>query len=532
MSDYTLESSTFDDIELLAEVSQLLTMLDLEHVLQRVMKLVAKAVGATQVSLFLHEDDRVDWDHIFTVRDLSPDESVRVVKQVLDAGFAGWVYRNKQGDIIRDTETDERWIIFPNDPIVTRSALCAPFLYNDRVIAVVTLIHPEPDHFSEYHLQLMTIIANQATIAIRNAQLFNRMRQQQHQLEAILQSIADILLVLDRDGSVIMLNNPALSLMREERQSQIIGRHLRHFVERDKVFDPINEIISADLNTNNQWSFETRSESQQRDFQVRMSVWEDQAFSLVGYVVVMHDITMLRDLHRFKDEMLRVATHDLRSPLALISGYADMILMDTPDSESPIHEHVETIKAITERMGYLVEDLLRVERIRNSPLELHERTDITAIVKVVLVNMRPAAQTKNLEFRQDAQLEDMPRLVVDPVLIRQAMENFINNAIKYTPENGVIVVKAYYKDEKFYYVVEDSGIGIPQEHLPYIFESFYRVKTVENTQNGSGLGLSLVSNVIKRHEGEVWVKSVEGKGSQFGFWIPLRQSQHEESQSD
>lgn len=524
MSDYQIESSTFDDIELLAEVSQLLTMLDLEHVLQKVMKLVAKAVGATQVSLFLHEDDHVDWEHIFTVRDLSPDESVRVVKRVLDEGFAGWVYRNKQGDIILDTDKDERWITFPDDHIVTRSALCVPFLHNDRVIAVVTLIHPKPNHFSEYHLQLMTIIANQATIAIRNAQLFYRMRQQQHQLEAILQSITDVLLVLDRDGKVIMLNNPALELLRVNRQSLVINKHLNKFVEKDKVFEPINEIISADLTTNNQWSFETRSESQQRDFQVRMSVWEDQAFSLVGYVIVMHDITMLRDLHRFKDEMLRVATHDLRSPLALISGYADMILMDTPDPDSPIYEHVDTIKGITERMGILVEDLLRIERIRNSPLELHERTDLSAIVKVVLVNMRPAAEAKSLEFRHEIQLDNMPRFVVDPVLIRQSMENFISNAIKYTSEQGVVVVKAYYKDEKFYYIVEDSGIGIPEEHLSYIFESFYRVKTVENTQNGSGLGLSLVSNVIKRHEGEVWVKSVVDKGSQFGFWLPLRQA--------
>lgn len=520
MAQYEIEQPTLEDFKLLAEVSQLLTLLDLEHVLQKVMRLVADAVGASRVSLFLHEDDRVDWEHIFTMRDLPPDESVRVVKKVLDEGFAGWVYRNRQGDIIRDTQQDDRWIIFPNDTLVARSAICVPFLYNDRVIAVVTLIHPEPNHFSSYHLRLMTIIANQATIAIRNAQLFNRMRQQQRQLETILQSISDVLLVLNQNGEIILLNNAALELLGIQRQTRVLHRHISQFAASDTVFQPLQEIISASLHSNQEWSFETRSEQRQLDFQVRMSVWHDEVFGVMGYVIVMHDITTLRDLHRFKDEMLRVATHDLRSPLALISGYADMISLDTPDEESPIHEYVDVIKVSTEKMGTLVEDLLRVERIRTSPLELHEQTDLGALVKVVLVNTRPAAKAKSISLSSDIRLNGMPRFEVDPVLIRQAMENLISNALKYTDDSGAIRVRAYYEQNRFHFVVEDNGVGISSEHLPYIFESFYRVKTVANTQKGSGLGLSLVKNVIRRHHGDVWVKSEEGVGSQFGFWLP------------
>jgi len=520
MAEYELEQPTLEDFKLLAEVSQLLTLLDLEHVLQKVMKLVADAVGANRVSLFLHEDDRVDWEHIFTMRDLPPDESVRVVKKVLDEGFAGWVYRHRRGDIILDTEQDDRWIVFPNDTLVARSAMCVPFLYNDRVIAVVTLIHAEPNHFSNYHLRLMTIIANQATIAIRNAQLFNRMRQQQRQLETILQSISDVLLVLNQNGEAILLNNAALDLLGYQRQARVMNRHISHFATLDTVFKPIQEIIGAALHQNQNWSFESRSEKHGLDFQVRMSIWRDEVFGVMGYVIVMHDITTLRDLHRFKDQMLRVATHDLRSPLALIAGYADMISLDTPDGESPIHEYVDVIKVSTEKMGTLVEDLLRVERIRTTPLELHEQTDLASLVKVVLVNMRPAAKAKSIHLSSELRLEGLPRFVVDPVLIRQSMENFINNAIKYTDEGGTIRILAYYEANRFHFVVEDNGLGIAAEHLPYVFESFYRVKSIANTQKGSGLGLSLVKNVIRRHYGDVWVKSEEGVGSQFGFWLP------------
>ena len=204
---------TFEDLELLVEVSQLLTVVDLDSVLQEVIKLAGRAVGASKTSLFLHEGEAIDWPHIITMRNLPPDQSVQVVRKVMDTGFAGWVYRHKRGDIIPDTDTDPRWIIFPDDTVITRSAMCVPFLYDDSVIAMITLVHPEANHFKPYHLRLMEIIANQATIAIRNAQHFNRMNEQRRQLEAVLQSITDVLLVLDEQGHIRIVNDAALPLL-------------------------------------------------------------------------------------------------------------------------------------------------------------------------------------------------------------------------------------------------------------------------------------------------------------------------------
>lgn len=520
-----LEQPTFEDLELLAEVSQLLTLTDLNGVLQRVIDLAAKAVGATKSSLFLHEGDTVDWQHLFTVRDLSADESVKVVTKVLDDGFAGWVYKHKRGDIIEDALHDDRWITFPDDPVKVRSALCVPFIDKNRVIAVVTLTHHEPNHFTPYHLRLMTIITNQANIAIRNAQLFNRLRSQRRQLETILQSISDVLLVLDQNGDILLVNDAALPLLDLGSQAEVQNRHLAEFMMKDKVFEPIVEIISSDLHQEI-WAFESRSERHQIDYNVTMSVWRDDN-RLMGYVIVMHDVTTLRDLHRFKDEMLQVASHDLRSPLALIAGYADMVKMDTPDPHSPIHDYVDVIKRSIERMGGLIDDLLRVERIRSSPLELHEQVDLEGLVKIVLVNMRPSALAKHQEFNAKLKLNGVPRISADPVLLRQAMENLISNAIKYTPEGGSITIYSHYDAQRFHFIVQDTGIGIPKEHQAYVFESFYRVKNSKTkAEKGSGLGLSLVKNVIARHSGEVWVKSRVNRGSRFGFWLPIPKTEN------
>ncbi len=512
------------EVELLAEVSQLLTDVDLDKVMQKVIALSGRVAGASRTSLFLHEHHRVDWERLITVRPLTHDETVQVVSRVLDEGFAGWVVRHKQGAIITDTEEDERWITFADDTFETRSALCVPFLLQGEVMAVLTLVHEEPNHFQPYHLRLLEIIANQAAIAIRNAQLFNHLDEQKLRLQAILQSIGETMLVLDRQGNIEMVNTPALALLGAETTAEVVGKHLADFASQEDALHPIIEIIKADLTEHQDWKFEARSEKRQMDYQVSMSVWRDPGERRTGYVVVMHNITELRDLSRFKDEMLQVVSHDLRSPLALIAGYADMVKLDTPDQTSPVHEYVDYIRSAIERMSNLIEDLLRVERIRQSPLELHESTDIAALVKVVIVNLRPSAEAKELNFRSELQLQHIPRIVADPVLIRQAMENFINNAIKYTEPGGEVLVRSYYDSEYFYFEVTDTGVGIPAEHLNYVFEAFYRVDSVKVAQKGSGLGLSLVKNVIARHNGETWVQSEVGLGSTFGFKLPLRPS--------
>lgn len=520
MAEFDKDNPTFEDLSVLAEASQLLTVLDLDQVLHKVIALVSNRMGAQKTSLFLHEDEAVAWEHLITMRNLSPDQSIKVVSQVLAEGFAGWVLHNKKGDIINDTEKDDRWIVFPDDPIKARSAMCVPFIINGEVIASLTLIHEQPNHFRPFHLSLMEIIANQTSVAIRNAQLFNHIREQRRQLHAVLQSMHDVLIVLDQNKEIVMLNESALPLLGVTMQAEAIGMSLEHFVMVDDVFVPVIERFHSGMDTQ-RWSFESRSERRNIDYHIRMSIW-DADEEILGYVVVMHDVTRLTDLSRFKDEMLRVASHDLRSPLALVSGYADMVVLDTPDEESPVHFYVDTIKGQVEKMSILVDDLLRVERIRTTPLELRERTDMVALMKLLLVNSRPSAIAKNIQLETDIQLEGIPLIVTDPVLIRQSMENLISNAMKYTAEEGTVKVSSYYDDTRFYFTVEDTGIGIPEDARAFVFESFYRVQSHKNKARGSGLGLSLVKNVIKRHDGDVWVKSEEDVGSLFGFWIPLQ----------
>lgn len=520
MTNYNLESpSSLADFELLAEVSQLLTVTDLDGVLQRVIDLAARAVGAAKVSLFLQDEGSNSWLRLLTSRQLDPLESLQVVKSVIDKGLAGWVMQNKQGALVRDTETDDRWHVFPDDTLVVRSVLCIPLIQNDEVSAVITLSHPEPNHFNDHHLRLMTIIANQMMIAVRNAQLFDRMLMQQQQLEAIIHAIPDVLLVVNEQSRVILVNHSALALFDTLTHNVLIGLDLADVASIDSAFAPLLE-----LNTHSPgegpWMFNARSNRYRQDLIVTVAPWADEFGRNAGHIILMHDVTTLRDLNRFKSEMLKMASHDLRSPLGLIVGYCDLIEMDA-EPESPLTDYIDVIRRSTRRMNNLLDDLLRVEEIRNSPDELMVPTQFGDLVAKVVESGRMLTAAKHQEFIADIELDNLPPIYMDPVLIREAMENLVSNAAKYTPEEGRVLIQAFYDERRVHFIVEDNGVGILESEVERIFNWGYRAKKHTNsTIEGTGLGLALVKSVVERHRGEVWAQSEEGVGSRFVLWLP------------
>lgn len=514
---------TFEDLELLVEVSQLLTLNDLNDVMEEVMRLSASAVGAAKASLFLHNGNEVDWNYVFTARNLQGADSIRVVSTVLDEGLAGWVIRNQKPAIVTDTETDDRWHIFPDDTSNARSAMCVPLMYQDEVVAVLTVHHGEKNHFNAYHLRLLTIIANQAMVAVRNSQLFQRLQEKQQQLEAVLQSVPDVLLVMDDKGELIVVNDGGTKLLGLGAAADAAGQPLSHFRHLDIVDELLDRITNQDNTLLDELDigFEARSFQYERDYVVHVSGWTEPHGSRCGGVVIMHDVTTLRDLFRFKDEMLRIVSHDLRSPLSIISGYADMMEYDLPP-DSQLMDFTEAIRRSVERMNNLLEDLLKVRQIDEKGLHLESDTVLIDLVRPIYQGVLLEANQKQQHVETDFQLDETVLGTVDTTLLRQAMENLASNAVKYTPEGGHIVLRARVDEKRFYYEVEDDGIGIPEDSLPHLFESFYRVNpTRDTTISGAGLGLSLVKSIVERHQGQVWVESEEGVGSTFGLWVPI-----------
>lgn len=520
----SLQQPPVEILKLLTEVSQLLTSLDLETVMKQVVDLMSNTVGAQHATLFLHTEGDIDWDHIFLTRDTDLEESRLVMRTILDEGLAGWVMRHRQSALVYDTETDPRWIRFPDDQDSPRSVLCVPFIHNEDVLAVLTLAHPEPAHFTEQHLEVVTIVGYQAGVAIRNAQHFHESRAQQRQLEMILQALPEILFVLDGEGRILRINNGVQTLLGVEdplEPQAIIGHQLREFVAEGQpghLLTPAQKYIEHPGKGMRPWSFETRDEQAGRDYQVVVSTWDIPDTPGGGFIVLMHDITTLRDLSRFKDEMLRVVSHDLRSPLALIISARELLDSDLGDQaeDSLVARYLDIIKQSTDRMEGLLHDLLRADPSSK------EQIDVEILIRRVAERIWPLAEEKQQTIHLDLNFDSRATILGDPMLLGEAVENYMTNAVKYTPSGGAITVHASVDKGRLNYFVEDNGPGIAEEHIPQLFEAYFRTPEQRNNgEKGYGIGLNLVKTIVHRHGGDVWVESTEQVGSRFGLWLPL-----------
>ena len=500
---------------MVASTAKLVNSLNLNEVLSQTLSLVTETVGAERGSFFIFSHDGKTADRYITKRDLPPERSQMVVDQVLQEGLAGWVYRHKQSAIINDTEKDDRWVTLPDDPDVARSVICVPFILDDHIHGIMTLEHRLPNQFGHSDMRLATTVANQAAVALRNAQLFEQVERQQRQLDAVLQSTLEPILTITPEGEFRMANHAALTLIGRE-ESEILGKPLSSLGDH-----PLLAEVAAQITAGNT-RIELRDEIRGRDYVVRVSSWRAGDDTELGRVIVFNDITILKDLSRLKTQMLQITSHDLKNPLGVIMGYAEMLLLEL-EPTNPHFEYVADMARVTQRMLDMISQLLSLERIETLATGKGERFEPLALIEDVIHDLRHTFTHKNQKLAVRLP-ETAPALLGDPAQIREAFKNLIENASKYTPEGGqaLIQVKVDPKSRRFHFLVQDNGYGIPEHLQARIFEQFYRAKQPGTEQiTGTGLGLSLVKAIIKRHGGDVWFRSTVGKGSVFGFWLPI-----------
>ena len=249
----------------------------------------------------------------------------------------------------------------------------------------------------------------------------------------------------------------------------------------------------------------------------------DKEDKVIFYVSVERDITTAKEVDRMKTDFISIASHQLRTPLASIRWGLDLLLSgDFGSLKEKQQEYVKDAFDSTIRLTTLVNDLLNISRIESGrlivePYPTDMRDLIESVISDVIVEL--SKKQHKIELKIDSKL---PKINLDPNLMRNVYLNFITNAIKYTPSNGLIEIGAYIEGGFLYSFVRDNGYGIPEEEKPQIFERFYRANNVRQVHpDGTGLGLYLVKAIIEASEGIVWFDSEQDKGTTFWFKIPL-----------
>src|SRR3989440_154928 len=252
-----------------------------------------------------------------------------------------------------------------------------------------------------------------------------------------------------------------------------------------------------------------------------------RAAETFGAVIVLHDITELRKLERVRRDFVANVTHEFKTPLTAIHGFAETLLAGAiEDPQNRIH-FLEIILEHSRRLARLTDDLLKLSKMDADKLELEiRRLSVSVFVESCIETaQRPAA---NKDLRISVKLpERLPDIAADRRRLAEVLQNLLDNAMQYTPAGGQIMVSASANGAEMTFTVSDTGIGIPQVDQPRIFERFYRVDVARSREvGGTGLGLSIAKHLVEAHGGRVWVESEVGRGSQFHFTVPVFQPQH------
>jgi two-component system NtrC family sensor kinase len=238
----------------------------------------------------------------------------------------------------------------------------------------------------------------------------------------------------------------------------------------------------------------------------------------IGSAITIQDISYLKELDRLKSDFVHTVSHDLRSPLTAVLGYAELI-----GRAGPLNEHQSDFMArlqhSVKEITTLVNDLLDIGRLDAGFDTRREIIQLEDILGYSLELLGGSAKAKSIELSID-QAANLPPLKANPLRLRKMLDNLLDNAIKYTPPGGKVHIQLGTQANQVIFKISDNGMGILPGDQTHVFEKFYRGENVPDDASGSGLGLAIVKSIVENHQGRVWVESAPGKGATFSVVLP------------
>jgi two-component system phosphate regulon sensor histidine kinase PhoR len=356
----------------------------------------------------------------------------------------------------------------------------------------------------------LSALADYAAIALENARLFGEVESERTKLATVLSGTEEPVLVTAGRDERIVLANAAARHAFDLGAAVVEGHPLSDLIDNEEL---IKFVSSAPETGSAQ-----KSEIPLGDGRTLYATLTP--IPGVGRAVVMQDITHLKELDQMKTEFVSTVSHDLRSPLTSILGYAQML-----NAIGPLNDRqqmfVERIRRGVNQITELISDLLDIGKIEAGLDMEMAPCDMAAMAKDVVEQLK--GQTADKRQQIVCHRPDQPAQVMgNDVRLRQVIGNLVGNAVKYTPEGGEINVTVRPENGTMLLSVADNGFGIHPADVPYIFDKFYRVQTDETADiQGTGLGLSICKSVVEKHEGRIWAESMPGEGSIFYVSLPL-----------
>jgi len=348
--------------------------------------------------------------------------------------------------------------------------------------------------------------------------------------EAIIYSIRDAVIVSDEYDRLITANAAAERLF-DFKKDPDVSVSLEDFIDDTGFIDLIRQNRqSKQSHVKHEVSFE--GDEQQRTFDCIISCMKNNENQISGVVAVLHDVTREKEISQMKNDFVSHVSHELKTPLASINAYAEMLVDGEAEDQKTVKEFCTIIQTQAQRLNRLIEEILNISRIESGLVRVDKECfSVAIIIQEAAQMIESYAAEKNITVNVPAPIIH-DQVNADKDMLSQVVINLLSNAVKYTEPGGSIKVdsEVYDSDGVVHVTVADTGVGIPPEELEHVFDKFYRVEANKKYAKGTGLGLNLVQQIVEKvHDGNVFVTSVVGEGSTFGFDMPLAKSKVEET---
>lgn len=346
--------------------------------------------------------------------------------------------------------------------------------------------------------------------------------------EAILTSIGEAVVACDKKGR-IMLFNPAAEELTGFLSSETIGKeHQKYFKFETEEGKSANDVVKDSIKGNKKTKKENslfliKKNNQKIPVAINGGVIKNSKGEEIGCVSVFRDISIEREIDQMKTEFVSVASHQLRTPLTAMKWFSEMLLSgDAGKLNKEQEKFIRNIDQSNERMISLVNSLLNIARIESGRIIIDPcPINLEKLIREVISELKRESDRKKQTLIISCHPR-LPKVNIDPKLIRHVYMNLLSNAIKYTQDGGEISVFISRKDDQIISQISDNGLGIPEKEHSQVFQKFFRCENAVRAQpNGTGLGLYLVKTIVESSSGKIWFKSVEGKGTTFWVSLPL-----------
>lgn len=512
--------------------------LDIEAVLSAIYEQVSRLMPTHNFYVALYDQDAEEVSFPLVVEG---GERVQWRSRRLGSGLTEHILHTGEPLLIQRNVADEvEELGLDHIGQAATSWLGVPIMAGSAPLGVIAVqSYTEPDVYDSSHREILVTIGAQAAVAIQNARLYARtdeaLARRVRELDSVLRTAREGILLLDKDWRVLAVNKTLADFVGAARL-ELVGQPLDR--SRSEDDEPLSVLVGYSPEALRAECGELARKEQEdiqavvvlgpdeRHFKRTLTPVYDREDQIMGWLLVLRDVSEEVELARLREDMMHMLVHDLRSPLTVLESSLGLI----EDSVARgAHEHLDELMAMahrnTGRMLDLVNHLLDIGKLESGQLPIHpEPVEVRSLMEETAERLAPLAEEAQIEVEVAVE-EGLPTLEVDPDLIGRVLSNLLDNALKFTPDEGYVRMWARFDPsidpQCLLLGVTDNGPGIPPEARSRLFRKFQQSISTQGRRMGTGLGLPFCKLAVEAHGGRIWVESEVGKGSTFMMILPL-----------